>query len=216
MRLKGVAPVAFHRVPPGEVILCVVHEGFKPKIVRFQFDPATPQKKHVELEPLKNSILSKYLFPAKSELGAKKMSVNLVDASKEIGVDLMVMTYIEVKSPAEATVSMFLFDKRIKKKLKEITKTFNPQNYSHEEIQSFVGSLFKGVDLSGIVVKPKPKIKTPPPVSVWTKMFKSKYFLPIVGGIGGSLILGAVVTGVYLYTDKPSKPPIGGKIVLGY
>lgn len=190
------------------------HPGYKPAVMKYMYDPAKgAQTVKITLQPKLNSPL-KFLLPAKLELGHDTPGDNINSAVKKLGVNIMLFYYLQAKSATEVKVTAFLFDPRVKKKLKEISKSFSAVSATPDAIKHFVASVFKGVRLDGKLTPDKPKssfIK-----DLWggvTSLPEKKYFWHTMGGIGGAVLIGTA-TAIYLLTQKDQAMPRGTRVIL--
>ncbi len=103
-------------------------------------------------------------------------------------------------------------------------KTVDPQIVTPEQVRLYVASMFEGVRLDG-KVGPKPSPKKPEGPGflsgVWTSVKslpEKKYFWHTMGGIGGALVVGAIVTAVLLSGENTDefRRTTGSKLVLGF
>jgi PEGA domain len=210
---KGPSPL-IKTSPSGEIILCATFPGYKPAVKRIILNPVNETKTHIVLLPMLDTPM-KYLLPSKLELGHSVPGPNIMAAATNLNVNVMVFFYIQAKSAKNVKVTAFLFDKRVKKKLNEITKTFNPAAASSKDIKHFIASIFKGIRLDGKIEKPKAKPKFFS--TLWTgitKIPQKKYFWHTMGGIGGALLIGSATAAIIMLTQKDSPRPMGARVLI--
>ncbi len=201
---KGPSPLV-KRCPAGEILLLVTHRGYAPGIKRFMMDPSQgPQSTHITLTPLPGTPLTS-LLAAEQELSQTVPGPNILKAASLLGVEVILFYSIEAKSAKEVTVTASLFDPRVKKRLNQLNKTFDVTTTPPEALKHFVASLFKGVSLDGTIAKATAVDGTTTPFTFSTLM-KKRYFWPVVGGIGGALLIGTAATLLLLTQHSPDRP----------
>ncbi len=221
--LQGPSPVEVSDVPAGPAIILAVHPGYEPTVARPGIKPVEEGvTQHVTLTP--GRIMS-LLLPTQPEMVSETMGADSVAVAEFLQVDLLALFDIRVIGPRESEITGVLLDRRLKTRLKVIKKTVDPEKITPEQVRTFAHSLFEGVRLDGKVEttkKPPPKEKQPGFMSGLWKSVKSapqkEYFWPVVGGVGGALVVGAVVTAILLSGENTDefRRTNGSRTVLGF
>jgi len=220
--LQGPSPVKIEEVPAGEAILLAVLPGHEPRVERVQVTPSEAGiSQSITLVPGK---VITALAPARGELDQTSAGPGVLAAAEFLSVDVLIFVHFDIKGPREVALTGTVFDRRTKTRLSEVRKTVDPQNVTPDQVKAFVASLFDGVRLDGkLGKKPGPKAPEGPGfmAGVWgsvSSLPQKKYFWHAMGGIGGAIIVGAIVTAVLLSGENTDefRRTTGSKLVLGY
>ncbi|MGM0596248.1 MAG: PEGA domain-containing protein [Myxococcota bacterium] len=210
----GTTPLTIGKQKLGTKILCAVKPGYKPLVKKENYNPTKTKKKKIKLslEPAGDNQL-KHLLPAEMELGQKEAGSSIMAVAKDSKVQMLLFLYFDTKNSQKTSVTGFIFDKRLKTRLKKYTLDFNPASPDSQKINKFVTELYKDVPLDGKIPK---KIEGPGLFSkAWdgiTSISEKKYFWHTMGGIGGAIVIGAVTT--IILTTQSSYRPRGGQHIL--
>jgi len=223
--LQGPSPVKVEEVPAGEAILLAVLPGYEPQVERLAVTPKAEGTTHTMT--LKPGPVLQALSPARAELGLTTAGPAVLAAMNYLKVDILVLVHFDIKGPRELIMTGSVFDRRTQVRLKEVKKTVDPQTVTPEQVRTYVASMFEGVRLDG-KIGPKPG-KTGPKKpegpgflsGMWTSVKtlpEKKYFWHTMGGIGGALVVGAIVTAVMLSGENTDefRRTTGSKLVLGF
>jgi len=220
--LQGPAPVKVEEVPAGEAILLAVLPGYEPVVERVQVTPSEAGSTHAIT--LKPGAVLQALTPVRAELGMTAAGPAVLAAADFLKVDVLIFVHFDIKGPREIVLTGTVFDRRSKLRLSEVRKTVDPQVVTPDQVKAYVASLFEGVRLDGKVGAP-PKPKQPEGPGFFANMWDSlgslpqkKYFWHTMGGIGGALVVGAIVTAVLLSGENTDefRRTTGSKTVLGF
>jgi len=220
--LQGPSPVKIEEVPAGEAIVLAVMPGYEPQVARIAVTPAEAGVS--QAITLKPGPVLMALTPARAELAMKTAGPAVLAAADFLKVDVLVLVHFDIKGPREVILTGTVFDRRSKVRLSEVKKTVDPNTVTPDQVKTYVASLFAGVRLDG-KVGPPPKAKQPEGPGFLSGMWTSigslpqkKYFWHTMGGIGGALVVGAIVTAVLLSGEDTDefRRTTGSKLVLGF
>jgi len=220
--LQGPSPVKVEEVPAGEAILLAVLPGYEPQVARVPVTPSEAGVSHVIT--LKPGAALQALTPARAEMGMTAAGPAVLAAADFLKTDLLVLVHFDIKGPREVILTGAVFDRRSKVRLSEMKKTVDPQTVTPAQVKTYVASLFNGVRLDGkIGAAPKAKQPEGPGFmsGVWTSISslpEKKYFWHTMGGIGGAIVVGAIVTALMLSGENTDeyRRTTGSKLVLGF
>jgi hypothetical protein len=210
----GTTPLTIDKQKFGTKVICAVKPGYKPSVKTEAYNPAKTKDKKIKLslKPSSDNQL-KHLLPAEMELGQQKAGPNIMAVAKVNKVQMLLFLYFDTKSSQKTSVTGFIFDKRLKTRLKEYRMDFNPSSLDPNKINQFITNLYTDVPLDGKIPK---KIEGPGLFSkAWdgiTSIPQKKYFWHTMGGIGGAIVIGAVTT--IILTTQNNYRPQGGRHIL--
>lgn len=135
-----------------------------------------------------------HIESSESQLGKADMPLGAVDGAAGLRADLLVLLRAQGPERGALKVSAYLYDRRLRTLLKEAQAQL-PLDAPEREAPKLAASLLTGTSLDGapkLAEKPRPKAAPPPP-SNNSSITRSKWFWPVVGAVGGAILVGAAV-----------------------
>lgn len=191
----GFSPQVVRNMTAGRNLVTLARTGYRTQTYPVKVEGGTGMAQvTVELTPLPGKPARK-LRRALVEIQHRKVGKNLAAVGKKVKTDLVLMATLGGQDDL-VEISVFAYDHKARKvagMVKGTASSLDPDPEINELVSTLMATLAQQV-------KPRPVKPKPPSESFISKLRKSKYFWPVVGGVVGAVVITSVSVGIYYGT----------------
>lgn len=191
-KLLGRAPVEASDLTVGRNLVTATAKGYKAKTQALNVAGKEPMAVKVTLEPLPGEPLA--LLTGAADDVVKGNTTLAAQVAKKVDAELLVLA--QVKSMGDGfDVALYAYDAKVGKVVGKTRGTVS-MLAAEKDLSRVFDTLFASIRTTRQPPKPKPSGP-----GLFARMYKSKYFWPVVGAIAGAAAIAGATVGIVVATN---------------